>query len=235
MEECKMSKKCFFICPIGDDESKERKRSNTVMKHLLNPVCKDKGYDIIRADLIASANKISVDIIEHLENDDLAIADLTDCNPNVFYEIGYRKAKCMPTIHIAKKETRLPFDTIDDRAIFYDETDLDTVENFEEQLSKTIDSISSIKKPQVFPNLVGVIVDDTKVESPYISLLRAIVNEFNSNGRRPVIYASDEVDENNIEVLSSMGYIKVKTYINGVLNVKPTGLGLQYVIDNQSN
>lgn len=229
-----MSKKCFLICPIGKEGSDIRKRSDKVMKYLLSPVCSQKGYEVIRADLIASANKISVDIIEHLENDDLAIADLTGCNPNVFYEIGYRKAKGMPTIHIAKNGTELPFDTIDDRTIFYDETDFDTLESFKETLSKTIDSIPPISKTPKSYILGGRIVDDRKTEKPYFSLLREIVNKFNSNGRRPVFYEADEVDKNNMDILSSMGYIKITTYINGSATVKPTGSGLQYVIDNPS-
>lgn len=227
-----MSKKCFLICPIGKDGSDIRKRSDKVMKFLLSPVCSQKGYEVIRADLIASANKISVDIIEHLENDDLAIADLTDCNPNVFYEIGYRKAKGMPTIHIAKNGTELPFDTIDDRTIFYDETDFDTVESFKETLSKTIDSIPPISKTPKSYVLAGRIVDDRKAEKPYISLLREIVNKFNSNDRQPVLYDSNEFLKANIDVLSSMGYVKETTYLNGSVSVKPTGSGLKYIIDN---
>lgn len=227
-----MSKNCFFICPIGDDDSKERKRSNTVMKHLLNPVCEEKGYEVIRADLIASANKISVDIIEHLENDDLAIADLTGCNPNVFYEIGYRKAKGMPTIHIAKNGTELPFDAIDDRTIFYDETDFDTVEGFKEMLSKTIDSIPPISKTPKSYILGGRIVDDRKTEKPYISLLREIVNEFNSNGRRSITYSSDNINKNDVEILSSKGYISYKSFKDGSVNIKPTGVGLEYILYN---
>lgn len=83
-----------------------------------------------------------------------------------------------------------------------------------------------------FHNIVAKIIEEKEEEKPYFSLLREIVNKFNSNGRRPVFYEADEVDKNNMYILSSMGYIKITTYINGSATVKPTGSGLQYVIDN---
>ncbi|MCM1023859.1 MAG: hypothetical protein NC395_07345 [Prevotella sp.] len=141
----KKTKKCFFICPIGKPNSNVRKRSDNVMKHLLIPVCSAKEYEVIRADKICSANKISADIVNHLENDELVIADLTGLNANVFYEIGYRRAKNLPIIHIAKTETILPFDTIDDRTQFYDLTDLNMVEDFKQRLVKVIESLQPAK------------------------------------------------------------------------------------------
>lgn len=141
----KNTKKCFFICPIGAADSEIRNRSDNVMKHLLIPVCSEEGYEVIRADKINSANKISADIVNHLQNDELAIADLTGLNANVFYEIGYRRAKNLPIIHIAETGTQLPFDTIDDRTQFYDLTDLDMVYDFKQRLVKVIESLQPVK------------------------------------------------------------------------------------------
>lgn len=227
-----MAKKCFLICPIGSEDSDIRKRSDKVMKYLLSPVCSQKGYEVIRSDLIVSVNRISSDIINHLENDDLAIADLTGCNPNVFYEIGYRKAKGMPTIHIAEKGTDLPFDTIDDRAIFFDITDIESAEKFKELLSKTIDNIPPINKTPKSYILGGRIIEEKKEEKPYISLLREIVNKFNSNGRRSITYSPDNIDKNDVEILSSKGYVNVTKYRDGSVSIKPTGVGLEYILYN---
>lgn len=136
-----MVKKCFLICPIGKDDSDIRKHSDMVMKHLITPVCNSKEYEVIRGDLINSANKIDDDIINHLENDELAIADLTGCNPNVFYEIGYRSAIGRTTVYIAEKGTEFPFDTNHIRTIPYNLKDLDSVEDFKHRLSATIESL----------------------------------------------------------------------------------------------
>lgn len=134
-------KACFLICPIGEKESDIRKHSDMVMKHLISPVCDSKGYELIRGDRINSTNKIDDDIIKHLEEDELSIADLTGCNPNVFYEAGYRTAKGKIIIYIAEEGTTTPFDINHIRTIFYDLKNLDSVEDFKNRLSKTIESL----------------------------------------------------------------------------------------------
>lgn len=164
-----MLKKCFFICPIGEEGSEARKRSDNIMNYILYPVCEEKGYEVIRADLIPSANKISIDIINHLENDDLAIADLSGHNPNVFYEIGYRKAKNMPITNIAEKGTVLPFDTYDDRTIFYNLNDIVSINNLKKSISSTIDNIHKYKNSIISNSTASEneIVNETK---PYINV-----------------------------------------------------------------
>src|SRR5262249_32336692 len=46
----------------------------------------------------------------HLLNDDLVIADMTNLNPNAFYEIGIRHMAQKPIIHMHKKGEKIPFD-----------------------------------------------------------------------------------------------------------------------------
>lgn len=103
-----MSKKCFLICPIGDEGSDIRRHSDDVHTGLIDPVCDKFDIDVIRSDLEKTANHIDDDMFNHLGNDDLAIADFTGLNPNVFYEAGYRYAKGLPIIHIAEKKLRYP-------------------------------------------------------------------------------------------------------------------------------
>ncbi len=221
----KNAKKCFFICPIGDIDSDVRKRSDKIMKHLLNPICSNKGYEVIRADKINSANKISTDIVNHLQIDELAIADLTGHNPNVFYELGYRKAKNMPIIHIAEIGTVIPFDTIDDRTIFYDLTDLDMVEEFKQKLSEIIENLINLEINSC--NSLKIKNKDWE-EKSYTSLLRNIINEYNCHGKGFVIYAADTVDKKDIEILSTMKCIIVAKYPDGSMKLTPTEYGLKF-------
>lgn len=138
-----MSKKCFVVCPIGDEGTEIRKRSDTVFDYCLKPVCERMGYEVIRCDKISSDGKIDSEIINHLETAELVIADLTDSNPNVFYETGYRKAKEMPCIHIAQDGTELPFDVKMVRTCFYSTNDISKAEKFKESLKSAIESIES--------------------------------------------------------------------------------------------
>lgn len=83
-------KVCFVISPIGEDESEIRKRSDTVLKHIITPPASELGYDVIRADNIAEPGIITTQVIQHIVDADLVIADLTDRNPNVFLRIGFK-------------------------------------------------------------------------------------------------------------------------------------------------
>jgi len=83
-------KTCLVLAPIGSDGSDIRRRSDDVLKFIIKPVTVDCGYKAIRADEISEPGIITHQIIQHILEDDLVIADLTDGNPNVFYELALR-------------------------------------------------------------------------------------------------------------------------------------------------
>ncbi|MCG7342210.1 hypothetical protein [Staphylococcus auricularis] len=129
-------KKCFIACPIGDENSKERRNSDFLLDSIIKPVLESE-FNIERSDLISSTNKITDEIIERLTNSELVIVDLSSQNPNVFYELGYRHALNRPTITIINKDEHIPFDVSAYRTIYYSELYKD-VTNAKEQLKETI-------------------------------------------------------------------------------------------------
>lgn len=62
------------------------------------------------------------DISKHINESKFIIADISPINANVFYEVGYAHALNKPTILIAEKDTRLPFDVSSFRTLFYENT-----------------------------------------------------------------------------------------------------------------
>ena len=44
---------CFVLSPIGEAGSDIRKRSDQVLKHVIEPACKLAGYKALRADQIS--------------------------------------------------------------------------------------------------------------------------------------------------------------------------------------
>ena len=138
----------FVICPIGSDDSDDRKHSDRVLKHLIKPAIKnvtsqDDDECVHRADLIAKPGHITQQIIEKLRSTDIVIADLTGQNANVMYELGLRHGTEKPCVLLCQKNQELPFDLADLRTIFY-EIDVDEVEKAKLELSKHIsDAISS--------------------------------------------------------------------------------------------
>lgn len=144
-------RKCFVICPIGEEGTEVRINSDKLLKYIISPVCETCGFKAERVDKQNDANSITQTIIDSLENSDLVIADISGHNPNVFYEMGYRARTKKPMIHLRKKGENIPFDVNAIRTFDYDLTDLDSVEEIKERLKKTIESFTytdSVETPE---------------------------------------------------------------------------------------
>lgn len=137
-----MIKKCFIVCPISSEGSDTRNRSDKLLKHVISPICENCGFEAIRIDNLNTNGIITDEIIDHLKNDELVIADISELNPNAFYEIGYRSAIGKPIIHLKSKSDLIPFDISTIRTFDYDITDLDSVEEVKERLIKTIKNLN---------------------------------------------------------------------------------------------
>mgnify|MGYP003877561775 CR=1 FL=1 len=89
---------CFVISPIGAEDSETRRRSDQLYDYIITPVVDVLGFNPTRADKISESGDITVQIIDHLIKDDLVIADLSEHNPNVFYELAIRHVTNKPVI-----------------------------------------------------------------------------------------------------------------------------------------
>jgi len=113
-------KSCFVISRIGDDGSDIRQAADDFLKYIVNECSAIKdGYEVSRADKMPEPGRISVQIIRAINDADLVIADVTGANPNVYYEMALRHAIGKPIVVCAEDGTRLPFDTRDNRTVFY--------------------------------------------------------------------------------------------------------------------
>src|SRR5215218_6577854 len=79
---------CFIISPIGDEGSENRLRADLVLEEVIAPAATECGYEAIRADRVSAPGTITSQVIQHLYSDPMVVADLTDHNPNVFYELA---------------------------------------------------------------------------------------------------------------------------------------------------
>jgi hypothetical protein len=145
--------KLFVACPIGPENSEQRKRSDQLLKHIISPVAEDLDCQVTRADRIAEPGRITLQIASEIGASDVTIVDLTDLNPNVMYELGARQGLGRPYILMAAEGQALPFDLLDFRTIFY-KLDLDGVEdaraNLKSQLESALSGQSSVFNSSIF-------------------------------------------------------------------------------------
>ena len=114
---------CFIIMPIG----KKRTRANIFFKKVYNKIkcfieSSDIGFECIRADDVIRCRNIKKDILEPLRDAKVVIADMTDKNFNVAYELGIRHSfikKGTILIISEDQEDKLPFDLIGYRTLSY--------------------------------------------------------------------------------------------------------------------
>lgn len=119
-QEKEQGKKCFVITPIGNENSEIFRKAKGVIESVVKPVLEEYGFkDIKPAYEINESGTIGSRIVGRIVNDDLVIANLTDNNPNVMYELAIRHVTAKPIIHICENGTVLPFDIKDSRTIFY--------------------------------------------------------------------------------------------------------------------
>jgi hypothetical protein len=117
-------KVCFYITPIGAEDSVERKHSDLFMSSLVQPALEELGLTVVRADQIGEPGMITTQVLEYLKRSKLAIADLSYLNPNVFYEVALRHALRLPVVQLIRKADRLPFDVNQSRTLVFDTSDI---------------------------------------------------------------------------------------------------------------
>lgn len=135
-------KTCFVVSPIGETDSEIRSNADKLFKYIISPVCESCGFEPVRVDQINDSDSITQTVIDKLLSSELVIADISGHNPNVFFEMGYRKCTDKPIIHLKKKGETIPFDVNTVRTFEYDLTDLDNVEETKKRLEQTIGTFS---------------------------------------------------------------------------------------------
>ena len=108
---------CFIITPIGEPGSEIRRHIDGVVQGIKDAI--GDQFDVTVAHEMHDIGSISRQVLEQIYTCDLAIANLTNLNPNVMYELAFRHAVGRPVIVIAEMGTPLPFDVKDERVSTY--------------------------------------------------------------------------------------------------------------------
>lgn len=147
-------KTCFYISPIGKEQSEERKHSDLFLESIISPALEEFGYKVIRADSISKAGMITNQIIDYIINSALVVCDLSFHNPNVFYELSLRHSTRKPTVHIIRKCDSIPFDINDFRTIIIDDSSIYTLipslDTYKSQIAQQVRQM--IEEPETIDN-----------------------------------------------------------------------------------
>ncbi len=124
----------FVIMKLGDDYL------DSAYKGVIRPLGEEFGYRVIRVDDIEDSGLITDQILEHIAESELILADLTGARPNCYYETGIAHATGRELILTIKYDEKPHFDLYTHRFILWKtENDLRT------KLRKRMESIK--KRP----------------------------------------------------------------------------------------
>ena len=131
-------KRCFVISPIGDAGSVERKHADMTLNAIIRPALNESGttFEVNRGDESPDIGMITDHLIAEIMGSDLIVADLSFLNQNVFYELGIAHSEGKPVIHIAHRETKLPFDNVGYRTVMFDLGDWDSHVEAKKQIAE---------------------------------------------------------------------------------------------------
>jgi hypothetical protein len=138
MPEKQPKKRCFVIMPFSETtpehtEAYWTEHFEVFLKPLIeeHPELGVHRSEPIRTDIVKQ-------IISDLLTCDVVVADLTDYNPNVFWELGIRQSFKSGTITIAQNNTRLPFDIDKKGTQFYYPNNHTKMEHFRKNFKEAI-------------------------------------------------------------------------------------------------
>lgn len=163
-------KKCFIITPIGDDGTTIRRHIDGVIDAAIIPVLENE-YSITVAHRVSAPGSINKQVIRSIYDSDLVIANLTNLNPNVMYELAFRHSLRKPVITIMEKNNnKLPFDVVTERTIFYT-NDIQGVIELKAELKKYINKWDE-KYEEKFSNPIYDALEGLEVEKEIIENIR---------------------------------------------------------------
>jgi hypothetical protein len=104
---------CFVMMPFGS-------WFDRYYLEIYVPAIKEAGLEPCRADELFSTGSVVEQIWEQINKSRVLLADLTDKNPNVFYELGLAHAANKPVVFTSAKIDDVPFDLRHLRVIVYE-------------------------------------------------------------------------------------------------------------------
>ncbi len=140
---------CFTIMPFGN-------WFDDYYESIYVPAIKASDLNPKRADDLYRPSAIVHDIWEMTQEARVILADLSNKNPNVFYELGLAHAIAKPVILVTGSIEDVPFDLRALRVILYDKNDPDWGEVLKRKIVKSIKEIVASPLEAVLPTFLKI-------------------------------------------------------------------------------
>jgi hypothetical protein len=130
---------CFVLMPFSPN-----KLTDIYRRYIRAPIEANTTIKCIRADDIYKSTPIMSDIWRKIIEARFVIADLTDKNPNVFYELGMAHTLGKEVILVSQKLEDIPFDLRGVRTIIYEDSP-SGYDKLSEQILKYVEELRLIR------------------------------------------------------------------------------------------
>ena len=104
---------CFMIMPFAE-------KFQPIYEGHIKPVAEKMGLEIRRGDDFFSTKSVMADVWSAIVSSRVIVAECTDRNPNVFYELGIAHSLDKAGVMITQKIDDIPFDIRHLRVIEYE-------------------------------------------------------------------------------------------------------------------
>ncbi|MBK9005734.1 MAG: hypothetical protein IPM31_01950 [Anaerolineae bacterium] len=234
---------CFLIMPFNP----ELRNVYDAIEGIVVDKC---GLKCVRPDKLSGSNRITSDIWKFVNESRFVIADLTDRNPNVFYEVGIAHARNKPVIFITQNPSlEVPFDVREIRHIPYDLQNLGKIAS--ELPSYIKEALTTIpanwNKNFLPPNQSGSYVKITSLEVPETVSqgqpfeITIIAKNYGAHAKQGYFSASFPSMVDKVEIIESSESIQTQTGTKGgrwsggrVVLKYPIAEGYKYSNDSYS-
>lgn len=178
------SKKCFVIMPISKTKSCTENEWTSIFDEMIKPAVTGSrlGFTCERSQ--PRTGSLIKDILNELNRADVVIADLTDTNPNVFYELGVRHTLRNRTILVAQNMKYVPSDLRSYWVIIY-KKGLSGLQDFKSKIRDIMKEM--MNNPEKPDNPVGDFLGEKNIsllsqeKSANIKKLTALISELSYN------------------------------------------------------
>lgn len=112
---------CFVISPIGKEGTDFYQDYKDLLDLIVSPALEIFDMEVKRGDHAISEDKIDTSVIKSIQDADVCICDITEPNPNVYYELGRRDETGKPVLLLKRKGSAAsPVDIATRRFFEYD-------------------------------------------------------------------------------------------------------------------